>query len=122
MNKHEFSALPPDLQRDVRLAVALGWPLESIRNDFEYICVKEDRIRSFPWRIWRPTKDREIWAALLEVFPIAVVPHPDYFPTQKYEVYFVDGVAATWRNHLPTAIVCEVIRRDPLGHLSRSGL
>lgn len=29
---------------------------------------------------------------------------------------------AMWDKHLPTAIVLEVIRRDPLGHLSRSGL
>lgn len=122
MNKAEFAALPSDLQRDVRLAVAIGWPLECVRCDGETVDVRENRMAAFPWRRFDPTQSREIWAALLEVFPIAVVPHPDYFPTQKYEVYFVDGVAAIWNEHLPTAIVLVVIRRDPLGHLGRAGL
>jgi len=33
MNKAEFQSLPPNLQRDVRLAVAIGWPMESVRCD-----------------------------------------------------------------------------------------
>jgi len=117
MNKTEFQSLPPDLQRDVRLAVALGWPLGDIYSGqvFDGVTI-DDPITSF--RRWKPTTDRSIWAGLLEVFPIAIAPMFDH-----YEVWTAEQSAkSTSHANLPTAIVCEVIRRDPLGHLARSGL
>lgn len=119
MNKTEFSALPPDLQRDVKCAVACGWPLKDIALRGTDLMVY-DLTAPARWvkHDWKPTTDRSVWAGLLEAFQIAVVPQVD-----NYEVWFAEQYAESTRHpHLPTAIVCEVIRRDPLGHLSRSGL
>lgn len=125
MNKQEFSALPPDLQRDVRCVVALGWPLGKIEHSIFFKC-----IMVYPGtycKSFRPTIDRSIWAGLLEAFDIHIAPrhNKNVNPEPVYEVWFGnywDAEVSTKHAHLPTAIVCEVIRRDPLGHLARSGL
>lgn len=121
MNKTEFAALPPDLQRDVRCAVAIGWPMEShTRRSRRGVEVKEGRLQAFPWRRWNPTQSREIWAGLLEAFPITLCKGLK----RKYSAWLHSqhDYAGTEDDHLPAAIVLEVIRRDPLGHLKRSGL
>jgi len=128
MNKHEFSALPPDLQRDVRLAVALGWPLESVRCDGETVDVRENRMAAFPWRRFDPTQSREIWAGLLEAFEVNIAPRGHsqrHESIEGYEVWigcYWESCLSVIHEHLPTAIVEYIIRRDQLGHLGRYGL
>lgn len=125
MNKQEFSALPPNLQRDVRLAVAIGYDfhkdidVSALLQQYRHIWVRRDEWGR--WRAFEPTADRTIWGGLLEAFPIYIECHGVH-GHQEYCVYFRNHAYAMWDKHLPTAIVLEVIRRDPLGHLSRSGL
>lgn len=119
MNKTEFAALPPDLQRDVRCAVACGWPLKNVLYGSLGILVIDPRLSRTVASRWKPTTDRTIWAGLLEAFPMLILPDK---PNKKIIACFGDSWAGTANDHLPTAIVLEVIRRDPLGHLKRSGL
>lgn len=121
MNKTEFAALPPDLQRDVKCAVACGWPLKKLKHlpRVGGIYVEDNFLtRLVLLRAWNPTTDRTIWAGLLEAFPMHIAPNVS---TQQWCVW-TRGSQSVLNNHLPTAIVCEVIRRDPLGHLGRAGL
>lgn len=108
MNKSEFSALPPDLQRDVRLAVALGWPLESVRCDGETVDVRENRMAAFPWRRFDPTQSREIWGGVLE-----------FWLYRGIEIT-IEGRKGSRK--LGEWVVRSFIRRDPFGHLGRAGL
>jgi len=125
MNKTEFSALPPDLQRDVRLAVAIGWPLEDVWKYMKTLLITCTNSKEPVFRAWRPTTDRSVWAGLLEAFPLDVI---NWTGTPRtFEIVFVEpphscDIDTTENPHLPTAIVLEVIRRDPFGHLGRAGL
>jgi hypothetical protein len=124
MTPSEYKALPADLQRDVRLALALGYALKAIRGQGR-LEVPRDYGHSMYWHGWRPTQDKTVWAALLEAFPIHVAPRGfgnDFNGTgvEVYEVWPRDSekIESTMHASLPVAVVASVINADPIGHLA----
>ena len=67
--KAEFQSLPPGLQRELRLAVAIGWPLSNMSVSLEILQVSEPDVEILP-----ADRDRSIWAGLLEAFEVNIAP------------------------------------------------
>jgi hypothetical protein len=128
MNRTEFNQLPDDLKRDVRCAVACGYDFnESIDGSallqkYRHIWVWCDEWGC--WRAFEPTTDRTIWAGLLEAFPMHTSTNAkgEHFASMQPWMDDWQSLIGSVHEHLSTAIVCEFVRRDPLGHIGRAGL